>query len=283
MANTITLKRTSTYNATGAPGSLSYGELAWVNGSNKLYVGVLSSDNSSVNVTEFNSIILGQIPDSTAGVKGKVIVAAGEGIDVGYSSGTATVSAEDATTSNKGVASFASADFGVSSGAVTIKAGGVSNTQLAGSIANSKLASSSITIGDSTVALGGSDTTLTGLTDLDMTAGNKTILDSIGSNTLTIGASGTTVAIAGNLTVAGATTTLNTSTLDVEDINITVAKGAADSSAADGAGITVDGAGASFTYTHSGTKWNMNKSLDIVGTLEATSGLVNTTIDCGTF
>lgn len=204
----------------------------------------------------------------------------------GNASGNATDIMEavtKATASVLGKASFASADFTVSSGAVTIKAGGVSNTQLAGSIANSKLASSSITIGDSTVALGGSDTTLTGLTDLDMTAGNKTILDSIGSNTLTIGASGTTVAIAGNLTVAGATTTLNTSTLDVEDINITVAKGAADSSAADGAGITVDGAGASFTYTHSGTKWNMNKSLDIVGTLEATSGLVNTTIDCGTF
>ena len=39
----------------------------------------------------------------------------------------------DATSSVKGVASFASADFGVSSGAVSIKSGGVSNTQLANS------------------------------------------------------------------------------------------------------------------------------------------------------
>jgi len=275
MANKIQLHRTSTYNATGAPSSLSYGELAWVNGSNKLYVGVLASNNSTVNVTEFNSIVVGQIPDSAAGTKGLVIVAAGEGLDVGYSSGTATVSAEDATTSNKGVASFASADFAVSSGAVSISS--VSNAQLAGSIANAKLANSSVTIGDSAVSLGGTDTTLTGLTDLDMTAGNKTILDSIGSNTLTIGASGTTVAIAGNLTVAGATTTLNTSTLDVEDINITVAKGAADSSAADGAGITVDGAGASMIYDHTGTQWEFNKPV------EAQQGFVDTTIDCGTY
>jgi len=275
MANKIQLHRTSTYNATGAPGSLSYGELAWVNGSNKLYVGVLASNNSTVNVTEFNSIVVGQIPDSAVGTKGLVIIAAGEGLDVGYSSGTATVSAEDATTSNKGVASFASADFAVSSGAVSISS--VSNAQLAGSIANAKLANSSVTIGDSAVALGGTDTTLTGLTDLDMTAGNKTILDSIGSNTLTIGASGTTVAIAGNLTVAGATTTLNTSTLDVEDINITVAKGAADSSAADGAGITVDGAGASMIYDHTGTQWEFNKPV------EAQQGFVDTTIDCGTY
>ena len=58
---------------------------------------------------------------------------------------------------------------------------------------------------------------LTGVTDFDMTAGNKTILDTIGSNTLTIGAGGTTVTIAGNLTVSGTTTTVNTTTLNIAD------------------------------------------------------------------
>ena len=37
---------------------------------------------------------------------------------------------EDASTSNKGVASFSSDDFSVSSGAVTIKSSGVTNAQL---------------------------------------------------------------------------------------------------------------------------------------------------------
>ena len=79
---------------------------------------------------------------------------------------TVTVTAEVATASALGVASFASADFDVTAGAVTIKNGGVSNDQLAGSIANSKLANSTITVTDGvtpqTIALGsGSGSTLT--------------------------------------------------------------------------------------------------------------------------
>ena len=53
---------------------------------------------------------------------------AGEGIDVSGATGNVTISGEDATTSNKGIASFSSDNFAVSSGAVTIKAGGVDLT-----------------------------------------------------------------------------------------------------------------------------------------------------------
>jgi hypothetical protein len=106
-----------------------------------------------------------------------------------------------------------------------VKATGVTNAMLAGSIANSKLTNSAITIGGTATSLGGTITALTALTDLDLTSGDKTIFDTVGANTLTIGASGTTVNIAGNLTVAGDSTTVNTATLSVEDPLIILASG----------------------------------------------------------
>ena len=82
-----------------------------------------------------------------------------------------------------------------------------------------------------------------------------------------------TVVIAGNLQVDGTTTTINSTTLDVDDLNITVASGAADSAAANGAGITVDGASATLTYVSAGDNWNFNKDLDINGGLTLSGNL----------
>jgi hypothetical protein len=73
----------------------------------------------------------GSVTDSTAGNKGVVIVAAGEGIDVNYSSGTATVTGEDASTSNKGVAKFSAGegmDVSASSGTITYSGEDASTT-----------------------------------------------------------------------------------------------------------------------------------------------------------
>lgn len=69
-----------------------------------------------------------------------------------------------------------------------------------------------------------------------------------------------TVVIAGDLQVDGTTTTVNSTTMDVDDVNITVAKGAANAAAANGGGITVDGANASILYGNTSDNWIFNKA-----------------------
>jgi cytoskeletal protein CcmA (bactofilin family) len=67
------------------------------------------------------------------------------------------------------------------------------------------------------------------------------------------------VRIKGDLYVDGTTTEINSTTLTINDLNIVVASGSTNSTAADGAGITVDGASATLQYATSGDKWVFNK------------------------
>ena len=141
---------------------------------------------------------------------------AGEGIDTTMGTNAVTIAGEDASASNKGIASFSSNDFSVSSGAVTIKSGGVTNDQLAGSIANGKLSGPSIAVTDgstsSNIAPGG---TLT----FAATSNETTVAQSGGP--VTIGLPNN-VTIAGNLTVSGTTTTVNSTTVTVDDPILTL-------------------------------------------------------------
>jgi hypothetical protein len=83
-----------------------------------------------------------------------------------------------------------------------------------------------------------------------------------------------TVVIAGNLQVDGTTTTINSTTVAIDDLNFSIATDAADSAAANGAGITIGGASATLIYTHATTSWDMNKPLNVTGNI-GVSGTVD--------
>lgn len=78
-------------------------------------------------------------------------------IDTAVTDNTITISAKDASTSQKGVASFNADTFSVTAGAVSVKAAGITNTQLV---------NSAVTFGSTTVSLGGTSTSLAGVTQL---------------------------------------------------------------------------------------------------------------------
>lgn len=153
-----------------------------------------------------------------------------------------TINADVATTVARGVASFAAADFTVTAGAVEIKAGGVTNTQLVnseitlaadGGAGFTKALGSTLTISGgtnvTTTTAGGvvtvnglSDTAIRGLfsagTGVGLASGVISIGQAVG---VTDDVTFNDVTVNGNFTVNGTVTTVNTETLTVDD-NIVV-------------------------------------------------------------
>lgn len=100
-----------------------------------------------------------------------------------------------------------------------------------------------------------------------LVGGNITISgDTISSSQTTItidpstAGAGGTVVIAGNLQVTGTTTTIDSTVITTNDLSITLANNAATAAAANGAGLSVNGANTFFRYESTPNSWVIDRS-----------------------
>ena len=96
----------------------------------------------------------------------------------------------------------------------------------------------------------------------------NTISTNSGNNTMVldpnpVGNAGDLI-IRGNLQVEGTTTTINSTVVSMNDLNLVLADSAANAAAADGAGITINGAAATILYDAGTNRWDFNKAIDLV-------------------
>jgi len=160
-------------------------------------------------------------------------------IDTTITNNTVTISAKDATTTTKGVASFATADFTVSSGAISIKNVNLGTQTTGDYVANIQGTTNEVTVSPTT----GEGTTVTiGLPD-DVTV----------TNNLTVG---------GNLNVTGTINSVNTTQVNIVDNKINLNTDFTGSPTAD-AGIRVErgtGADVEVLWNETDDRWTLTNN-----------------------
>lgn len=295
MASIIKLKRSAT--PSSVPGTLQEGEIAVNIEDKKLFVGgvggganvqVLSGDlyNLVTSNAASDEVTLTLTVDNASLSNDSITFTSGEGIDIVSGGDIVTISAEIANSSNKGVASFDSNDFVVSTGSVTLvdsvvkeintDSGTLTPTSRAFNIYGGE--GVDVTHSGNTITVTGEDASATNKgiatfnsTNFTVTDGDVVLADnangaviaiqgttnevnvSRSNGTVTVGlpdnvtitnnltVSGNTV-IDGNLTVEGGVTYISTSTVSADDSMLKLAaNNAADTIDVGVYGLYVDG------------------------------------------
>jgi len=225
--------------------------------------------------------------------------AAGELFTNGTHSGIAATYDDENAKINLNVADFTITLGGDLSGSVTV-------TDLASATLTATIAADSVALGtDTTGSYVGSVAAGTGIsvTNTNVEGGTFTVTNSgvvsvagTANQVAVSGANGNVtfslpddvtipnnLTVTGNLLVQGNTTTLNTSTLEVEDKNIVIANGSTTDAAADGAGITIKGATDKTLNWVDGTgSWTSSENFDLAAgktyAIGSSSVLTSTTL-----
>jgi len=182
----------------------------------------------------------GSTGNDTLNLKTEALLVTGSnGVSTAVTNNTITISGTDASTTAKGVASFSSTNFAVTSGNVTIKSGGVTAATLNASVAGTGLSldgvdnSLEVDYGSTagTAVEGNTSLTIQGTTNEIEISGGSVTLGSGGTvtiglpNSVTIPTAsiqnnlsvGGNVEITGNLYVNGTTTTIDSTTIQLGD------------------------------------------------------------------
>lgn len=312
-AVTIKIKRRASSGAAGSPSSLKSGELAFNENASdkKLYYGY--GDDGNGTATSVIAIAAEQIPNE--GLANSSVTINSQSLSLG---GSLTLDTDNINEGSTNLYySDASARAAISGDAST----GFSYNNSTGvgslaSIPNSSLANSSITVNGSAIALGGSVSTSFNVSDgstssavsdastltVQGTANEVEVSNS--SSTLTVGlpdnvSIANDLTVGGDLTVNGTVTSVNSTTVTIDDKNIELGSTASPTDAgADGGGITLKGTtDKTITWVDATDCWTFNQPINvtsggvkIAGTEVITSDrkLINVTlsgltIDGGTF
>ena len=271
MAVTLKIRRRASSGAAGSPSSLGAGELAYseVAATNTLFYGY--GDDGSGNATSIISIA-GPGAYSTLTTAQTI---SGDKTYTGtldFTGATVNGLATNSDELTEGSTNLFLTDARVRAALSATTATGISYTSGTGNIRlaavpNSSLANASVTFTNGSTAFAnnlGETVTIQGRTN------EVTVSSDSGSRTLTVGLPddvtiGNDLTVTGDLVVNGTTTTVNSTTVSVDDKNLELGSVATPTdSTADGGGITLKGAADyTITWVNSTDSWTFNQNINV--------------------
>lgn len=178
----------------------------------------------------------------------QVIGTSAQGLSTSVSGQTVTLTNANASSSQKGVATFNTASFAVTTGDVTIKAAGVTNAQLA----NSSFGVAGTTGGTQQIALGGV---------LSVLGGTSPITTVSSAGTVTINVAAATASTLGLASFPAAQFSLSTGAVTIAH---TLGQGAITNVAT---GVDTAAEGDLLVYNHTSSKWENRTTATVAGTM----------------